>query len=39
VHGASFALQVTPDMFEFVEGAFEAPDAEELDGAIISESE
>jgi predicted kinase len=39
VHGASFALQVTPDMFEFVEGVFEAPDAEELHGAIVSESE
>ena len=39
VHGANFALQVTPDMFEFVEGVFEAPDAAELDGAILSESE
>ena len=39
VHGQSFALQVTPDMFEFVEGVFEAPDAEELAGAIVSESD
>ena len=39
VHGASFALQVTPDMFEFVEGVFEAPDAAELEGAIVSESD
>jgi predicted kinase len=38
-HGAAFALQVTPDMFEFVEGVFEAPDAAELVGAIVSESE
>jgi predicted kinase len=38
VHGKSFALQVTPDMFEFVEGVFEAPTPEELTGAIISES-
>lgn len=38
VHGKSFALQVTPDMFEFVEGVFEAPTPEELAGAIISES-
>ncbi|HKR89553.1 MAG TPA: AAA family ATPase [Phenylobacterium sp.] len=38
VHGKSFALQVTPDMFEFVEGVFEAPTPEELAGAIVSES-
>jgi predicted kinase len=38
VHGKSFALQVTPDMFEFVEGVFEAPSSEELTGAIVSES-
>jgi predicted kinase len=38
VHGKSFALQVTPDMFEFVEGVFEAPAPEELAGAIVSES-
>ena len=38
VHGKSFALQVTPDMFEFVEGVFEAPSTEELTGAIVSES-
>lgn len=39
VHGASLALQVTPDMFEFVEGVFETPDADELAGALVSESE
>ena len=38
VHGKSFALQVTPDMFEFVEGVFEAPSSEELAGAIVSGS-
>jgi predicted kinase len=38
VHGQTYALQVTPDMFEFVEGVFEAPDADELEGAVISES-
>jgi predicted kinase len=38
VHGAALALQVTPDMFEFVEGVFEAPGADELEGAIVSES-
>jgi predicted kinase len=39
VHGETLALQVTPDMFEFVEGVFEAPDAAELAGAIVSESD
>jgi predicted kinase len=38
VHGQSLPLQATPDMFAFVEGVFEAPDAAELEGAIISES-
>jgi len=38
-HGRSFALQVTPDMFEFVEGVFEPPTEDELAGAVISESE
>jgi predicted kinase len=38
IHGAALALQVTPDMFEFVEGVFEAPGPEELVGAVISES-
>jgi predicted kinase len=38
VHGANLALQVTPDMFEFVEGVFEEPVAAELEGAIVSES-
>ena len=38
VHGQSLPLQATPDMFEFVEGVFEAPDPAELEGAIISES-
>jgi predicted kinase len=39
VHGANFALQITPDMFEFVEGVFETPSEEELQGAIVSESD
>jgi hypothetical protein len=29
---------VTPAMFDFIEGVFEAPDPEELVGAVISES-
>lgn len=38
VRGENFAIEVTPDMFEFVEGIFEIPDASELQGAIVSES-
>lgn len=38
VRGESFAIEVTPDMFDFIEGVFEAPDADELEGAIVSES-
>jgi predicted kinase len=38
VRGESFAIEVTPDMFDFIEGVFETPDAEELRDAIVSES-
>ena len=38
-HGESFALQVTPDMFEFVEGVFEPPGEDELQGALVSQSD
>ena len=38
VRGETFAIEVNPDMFDFIEGVYEAPDAEELKGAIISES-
>ncbi|MBX3485351.1 ATP-binding protein [Phenylobacterium sp.] len=38
VRGENFAIEVTPDMFEFVEGVFETPGPAELEGAIISES-
>jgi predicted kinase len=38
VRGENFAIEVTTDMFEFVEGIFEVPDAAELEGAIVSES-
>lgn len=38
VRGENFAIEVTSDMFEFVEGIFEVPDAAELEGAIVSES-
>ncbi|MFZ3005887.1 MAG: ATP-binding protein [Phenylobacterium sp.] len=38
VRGETFSIDVSPDMFDFIEGVFEAPDADELTGAIISES-
>jgi predicted kinase len=38
VRGENFAIEVTPEHFEFIEGVFEAPDPEELRGAVISES-
>ena len=38
VKGESFSLVVTPEMFDFIEGVYESPDAAELEGVIISES-
>jgi predicted kinase len=38
VRGEGFAIEVTPEIFDFIEGVYEAPDPEELDGAVISES-
>lgn len=38
VRGENFAIEVTPEMFEFVEGVFETPEPAELEGAIVSES-
>jgi len=38
IRGENFAIEVKPEHFEFIEGVFEAPDAEELKGAIVSES-
>ncbi len=38
VRGETFAIEVSPAHFEFIEGVFETPDAEELRGAIVSES-
>lgn len=38
VRGETFSIDVSPDMFDFIEGVYEAPDADELEGAIISES-
>jgi predicted kinase len=38
VRGENFAIEVTPELFDFVEGVYEPPGPGELDGAIISES-
>lgn len=38
IRSGGFALQVSPDMFEFAEGVFEAPDAEELKGCVVAET-
>ena len=38
VRGETFAIAVSPEMFDFIEGVYEAPDAQELVGAIVSES-
>jgi len=38
VRGENFAIEVTPELFDFIEGVWEAPDEQELAGAIISES-
>ncbi|MCR5877052.1 ATP-binding protein [Phenylobacterium sp. J367] len=37
VRGENFAIEVTPEMFEFVEGVFEGPEPFELEGAVIIE--
>jgi predicted kinase len=39
VRGESFAIEVTPEHFEFIEGVFEPPGTDELAGAVVSESE
>ena len=38
VRGEGFAIEVSPEMFDFIEGVFEPPEPDELLGAIISES-
>lgn len=39
IRGESFAIEVTPDLFEFIEGVYEAPEPEELTGAVLSLSD
>jgi predicted kinase len=39
VRGESFAIEVSPDMFDFIEGVYEPPEPAELEGAVISVSD
>ena len=39
IRGENFAIEVSPEMFEFIEGVFESPEPAELEGAIVSESD
>ncbi|HEY3949284.1 ATP-binding protein [Phenylobacterium sp.] len=39
VRGETFAIDVPPDMFDFIEGVYEAPEPDELKGAIVSISD
>lgn len=39
VRGESFAIEVTPDLFDFIEGVYEPPEPGELTGAVISVSD
>ena len=34
--GETFVREVTPEMFDLLEGVYEAPDSAELEGAVIS---
>ena len=38
VEGEGFSLVVTPQMFEFMERVYEAPDADELAGCLVVQS-
>jgi len=38
VRGETFSIEVTPDMFAFIEGVYEPPESDELAGCIVSES-
>ncbi|HZZ33299.1 MAG TPA: ATP-binding protein, partial [Phenylobacterium sp.] len=39
VRGESFAIDVSPDMFDFIEGVYEPPEPAELSGAVMSVSD
>lgn len=34
--GETFVMEVSPEMFEFIEGVYEAPAPAELEGAVVS---
>lgn len=38
IRGETFAIDVKPEHFDFIEGIFEPPEPGELDGVIVSES-
>lgn len=38
VRSGAFAMTVTPEVFDFIEGVYEEPDSEELARCVISES-
>lgn len=39
VRGEGFAIEVTPEMFDFIEGVYEGPEPAELAGAILGASD
>ena len=39
VRGENFAIEVSPDMFDFIEGVYEPPAPDELKGAVLSVSD
>ena len=39
VRGDGFAIEVTPELFDFIEGVYEPPDQAEIAGAILAASE
>ncbi|MBS0334778.1 MAG: ATP-binding protein [Proteobacteria bacterium] len=39
VRGEGFAIEVSPDMFDFIEGVYEPPTPDELKGATVSISD
>ena len=38
IRGEGFAIEVTPDMFDFIEGVYEPPGPDELPGALVGAS-
>jgi predicted kinase len=38
IRGEGFAIEVTPDMFDFIEGVYEPPSPDELPGALVGAS-